>query len=170
MKILERLRNRSDSESIEDPGPPADEHQGVVPGYDRMDDKEVGERLPQLSQVELAAVEAHERDHRNRPEVLNKLRYMRTAEPLPDYDTLSSEEIVKELATADAEEVKAVRDYERKFKRRARVLDEAASVLPEASPSAGEARRRNERSDRVHEGVADRDNVADELAARPSSP
>jgi hypothetical protein len=46
--------------------------------------------------------------------VLDKLRYMRGGEPLPGYDALTTEEIAKALAGAEAETVKAVRDYERK--------------------------------------------------------
>ena len=47
----------------------------------------------EFSQVELAAIETYERSHRNRPEVLDKLRYMRGSEPLPGYDALSPEQI-----------------------------------------------------------------------------
>jgi hypothetical protein len=51
----------------------------------------------------------------SRPEVLDMLRYMRGSEPLPGYDALSPEQVARALAGADAETVKAVRDYERKF-------------------------------------------------------
>jgi hypothetical protein len=57
-------------------------------------------------------VEAYERSHKNRPEVLDKLRYLRTTEPLPGYDALTPAQIAEELAGADAETVKAVRDYD----------------------------------------------------------
>ena len=109
-----------------------------ISGYDQLDDKEVGDRLSQLSQVELAAVETYERAHGNRPAVLEKLRYMRGSEPLPGYDALTTEQIAEALAGADAETVRAVRDYERKFQHRQSVLDEAARVLADL---AGERRR-----------------------------
>ena len=71
--------------------------------------------------------------------MLDKLRYMRGSEPLPGYDALTPEQIAEALAGADAETVKAVRDYERKFHGRRSVLDETARVLPD---SHGECRRR----------------------------
>jgi hypothetical protein len=84
-------------------------HDEPISGYNRLDDKEVGDRLSQLSQVELAAVEAYERAHGNRSAVLDKLRYMRGTEPVPGYDALTTEQISEVLADADAETVKAVR-------------------------------------------------------------
>jgi hypothetical protein len=81
-------------------------------------------------QVELAPVETHERAHAARPVVLDKLRYMRGGEA---------------LARADAETVKAVRDYERKLQRRQSALDETARVLPTSRASAGEERLHEEK-------------------------
>jgi hypothetical protein len=167
MKIFDRLRNRSPRGDAGDSGSaetsPPDAEQLPFPGYDKLDDKEVGARLPDLSQVELAAVETYERSHKNRPEVLDKLRYMHTSEPLPDYDTLTTEQIAKALADADAETVKAVRDYERKFQHRNEVLEEAARVLPSSPASAGEDRAQDEKDTRVREGLEGRAKTADDL-------
>jgi len=131
-----------------------------IPGYDQLDAKEVSDRLAQLSQVELAAVEAYERAHENRPAVLNKLRYMRTSEPVPDYDTLTTDQIAEALAGSDAQTVKAVRDYERKFRHRRSVLDEAARVLPSSRESAGAKRAREDKAALLREGYADRERTA----------
>ena len=131
-----------------------------IPGYDQLDAKEVSDRLAQLSQVELAAVEAYERAHENRPAVLNKLRYMRTSEPVPDYDTLTTDQIAEALAGSDAQTVKAVRDYERKFQHRRSVLDEAARVLPSSRESAGAKRAREDKAALLREGYADRERTA----------
>jgi hypothetical protein len=164
MKILDALRkrrSRGDAPGEEASSPDAAEL--PFPGYDRLDDKELGARLPELSQVELDAVEAYERSHKNRPEVLDKLRYMHTSEPLPGYDALSPEQIVEALADADAETVKAVRDYERKFGARAQVMEAAARVLPTAKPSAGEDRADEEKAERIREGFADRDKTARDI-------
>jgi hypothetical protein len=89
---------------------------------------------------------------------------MRGNEPLPGYDALSPEQIFQALAGADAETVKAVRDYERKFGHRRQVMEEAARVLPTSPASAGEDRAREARKARIREGFAGRDKTADGLA------
>jgi hypothetical protein len=174
MKILDRLRDRSPHAAAGNPGAaaasPTDADHLPIPGYDQLDHQKIGGQLHQLSQVELAAVESHERSHKNRPEVLDKLRYLRSPEPLPGYDALSPGQIAEALAGADAETVKAVRDYERRFGRRRQVLDEAARVLPRAAVSAGEARASEERGARVREGFSGREETAGDLARDRSAP
>jgi hypothetical protein len=159
MKLLDALRNRSSRDS--GPGSEAKrssrEPQLPIPGYDRLGDKEIAQQLTQLSQAELAAVEAYERAHQGRTVVLDKLRYVRGSEPLPGYDALTAEQVAKALAGADAETVKAVRDYERKFQHRKAVLDEAARVLPGSRASPGEERAHEEKAALLREGYADRD-------------
>ena len=168
MTILKRFRNHTPAGEAGDPGSPEasapDADQLPIRGYDQLDDKTVGTRLTALSQVELAAVETYERSHKDRPSVLAKLRYMHTSEPLPDYDTLSPEQISQALAGADAETVRAVRDYERKFGHRREVLEEAARVLPTSQASAREDRIHAEKAARVREGFAGRMTSSDNLA------
>jgi hypothetical protein len=163
MKILDALRNRRSQGSgrgTEAATGSPDEHQLPIPGYDQLKDKQIAGRLSQLSQVELATVETYERAHAARPVVLDKLRYMRGGEPLPGYDALTTEEIAKALAGAEAETIKAVRDYERKFQRRQPVLDEAARLLPTAPASAAEERAHDEKAALLREGYADRERSA----------
>jgi hypothetical protein len=163
VKILEALRKRRSGGSEGDTpaaASSAGEHPVPISGYDQLDDKEVGDRLSQLSQVELATVETYERAHGNRPAVLEKLRYMQGTEPLPGYDTLTTEQIAEALAGADAETVRAVRDYERKFAHRQSVLNEAARVLPTARASAREERAREDKASLLREGYADRERTA----------
>jgi hypothetical protein len=159
MTILKRLRNRPTPDGG-DPGSgevsSADAGELPMARYDSLDEKKLVEQLTQLSQVELADVEAHERSHEDRPAVLAKLRYLRESEPLPGYDALESKEIVQTLAGADTRTVKAVRDYERKFQHRKSVLDEAARVLPTSQASAGETLAREQQTALVREGFADR--------------
>jgi hypothetical protein len=172
MKILDALRNRfshadAPGEVAGSPDEKASSPNAAelpFPGYDKLDDKHIGARLDELSQVELAAVESYERSHEDRPVVLDKLRYMLTSEPLPDYDTLSPEQIAEALADADAETVKAVRDYERKFGARPQVMEAAAGLLSEAKPSAGEDRAAEEKVERVKEGFENLDKTAEETA------
>jgi hypothetical protein len=163
MNLLKTLRGRRSRDSERGTQPEAsspNEEPVPIPGYDQLDDKQVGDQLSQLSQVQLAEVEAYERAHRNRPAVLEKLRYMLGIEPVPGYDGLTTEQIAEALAGADAETVKAVRDYERKFQRRRTVLDEAARALPNSPPSAGEERAREDKATLLREGYADRERTA----------
>jgi hypothetical protein len=163
VKILDALRNRRAQRS--EPGPQVDasspdEHELPISGYGGLKEKEIADRLSQLSQVELAAVETYERAHEGRPVVLDKLRYMRGGEPLPGYDALTTEQIAEALAGADGETVKAVRDYERKFQHRQSVLDETARALPSSEASAGEQRAHEEKAALLRAGYADRQRTA----------
>jgi hypothetical protein len=160
MKLIDALRGRRARGSVPDAEVTTDSPDDPklpIPGYDRLKDKEVAGQLSQLSQVELAAVEAYERAHEGRPVVLDKLRYMRGSEPLPGYDALPAEQVAKALEGADAATVKAVRDYERKFQNRRSVLEETARVLPASEASAGEERAHDEKAALLREGYADRD-------------
>jgi hypothetical protein len=150
MNLLDRFRTRSSDKGPGDAAPQGASDPGQpIAGYDRLKEKEVVDKLRDLSQVELATVEAYERSHRERPAVLDKLRYMRSSEPLEGYDTLDAEGVARELDGADAQRVKAVRDYERKFQRRQQVLDETARVLPDAPESAKDSRAREDKTARV---------------------
>jgi hypothetical protein len=163
MKMLEALRKRRSIEARRDTQATTSspEEQPVpISDYDQLGDKEVGDRLSQLSQVELATVETYERAHRNRPAVLEKLRYMQGTEPLPGYDAFTPEQIAEALADADAETVRAVRDYERKFAHRRSVMQEAARVLPTARASVREERAREDKASLLREGYADRERTA----------
>ncbi len=164
MKILDVLRKRPSDRAApagEAGSPDVDEL--PIPGYDRLGDRQVVAGLRESSQVELAAIETYERSHRSRPEVLDKLRYMRGSEPLPGYDALSPEQITTALAGADTRTVRAVRDYERKFRRRPEVLEEAMRALPNATASAGEDRAHEERDARVRRGIAGREKTVRDL-------
>jgi hypothetical protein len=101
---------------------PAPEDTVAIEGYDRLSDRKVIARLPELAQTELAAVEAYERTHRERAAVLAKLRHLRSDEPLAGYDALTPEEIPKALEGADLAVINNARGYERKLRRRESVL------------------------------------------------
>ena len=163
MNFLDALRNRRSRGSERDT-PAAtsspDEHRLPISGYDQLKDREVSDQLSQLSQVELATVETYERAHGSRPVVLEKLRYVRGSEPLPGYDALTTEQIATALADSDAETVRAVRDYERKFQHRQSVLNEVARVLPTSPASAGEKRAHEEKAALLRAGYADRERTA----------
>ena len=164
MTFLKALRSRRVREyqrgAEPDTSPPDDQHPVPISGYDELSDKQIGDRLSQLAQVQLATVETYEREHAKRPAVLEKLRYMRGSEPLPGYDDLTTEQIAAALADADAATVRAVRDYERKFQHRRSVLDEAAGVLPSSRASADEEHAKKEKAALLREGYADRERTA----------
>jgi hypothetical protein len=141
MSILSAIRDRfspssrsassvSASESVRDASAEAAGKGDALPfaGYDDLDAKQVKKGLSDHSQVELEAAESHERSHKDRKSVLDKLRYMRGREPLPGYDALGVEEIVAALEEADLATIKKVRDYERKFANRPDVLEEVVRV------------------------------------------
>jgi hypothetical protein len=157
MKLLDRLRKRSPGGEAGVPGSAeassAGEQRLPIARFDQLDRKQVIPQLSHLSQVELAAVEAHERSHRNRPVVLSRLRWLRGSEPLPGYDALDSDEIIRALADADAQTVKGVRAYERHHRDRREVRAEAARVLPTAPASAAEDRAREEKVALVQAGI-----------------
>jgi hypothetical protein len=157
VKILERLRNRSLRGKAGAPGPAettsADEQRLPIARYDQLDGKQLIPQLSHLSQVELAARDAHERSHRERPVVLNRLGWLRGSDPLPGYDALESDEIVRALAGADAATVRAVRSYERHHRDRREVWAEAARVLPTARASAGKDRARDDKAALVQAGI-----------------
>ncbi len=134
MSILTALRARvstTDSTSAQaGEGKPDRAAEAQVPfaGYDRLGAKQVTDGLHDHSQVELDAIESYERSNQNREAVLDKLRWMRGAEPMPDYDALSVEAIEAALGTADMATIKKVRAYERKFANRHDVLEEVVRV------------------------------------------
>ena len=128
MKILDSLRNRG-SRADTDTGPEADRL--PIARYDRLKPPAVTEQLHRLSQTELETIEGHERSHQDRSEVLDKLRYLRGDEPLPEYDRLDAHAIAAALKSADLQTLTLVREYELKFHRRDDVLHELARVRRE---------------------------------------
>jgi hypothetical protein len=174
MKIVERLTNRPPRGDAGDPGmaeaSSPDEDRLPVPDYDKLDAKQLRAQLSPLSQVELAAIDSYELSHQARPVVLNRLHWLRGSEPVPGYDSLTTEEVVQGLNEADRETVKAVREYERRHRDRGEVRAEAARALPRALASAGENRAREEQAALVRKGFAGRERTAGGLASGRSEP
>ena len=135
MRILNAFRRMAGGDSTADASgtdggesTPSEHTEQPFEGYDKLDPREISEQLSGHSQVELEAVEGYERSHENREVVLDKLRYMRTEEPLLGYDALSTEEIQALLEKADMKTIKAIRAYERKFAKRPDVLEAVVSA------------------------------------------
>jgi uncharacterized protein (DUF433 family) len=142
MTLLETLHLQRSPTDVGTAGAPGDS-QSLLDDYDRLNTRQVVAQLAQRSQSELASIETHERSHEDRPEVLNKLRYLRGDEPLPDYDTLDAEQISTALDGADLDTAKLVREYERKFKRRSSVIDAVMQATKQTTSTSIRTRRDN---------------------------
>ena len=81
----------------------ASEEDLPISGYDDLTAEEIVAKLPALSQIDLAKVDAYERKHDNRTTVLDKIASLRGDEPWPGYDELTVAEIDVVLREADAE-------------------------------------------------------------------
>ena len=97
-----------------------------IAGYDDLNADELVSKLSEQSQATLAQVAAYERAHDKRSTVLERVAALTGPEPAPGYDELNADEVQKLLTGGDAELATAVRDYERRHKARAGVLEAAA--------------------------------------------
>ena len=105
----------------------ASEQDLAIANYDSLNVDEVVEKLSELSQTDLAKIDAYERKHENRSTVLSRIDSLRNDEPWPGYDELSVDEIRKTLARADAKRSREVREYERRHKVRQGVMRQHSS-------------------------------------------
>jgi ferritin-like metal-binding protein YciE len=106
----------------------ASEQDLAIANYDSLNADEIVGRLSELSQIDLAKVDAYERKHENRSTVLGRIDSLRRDEPWPGYDELTVDEIRKTLARADAKQSREVREYERRHKERQGVLQTAEQL------------------------------------------
>jgi hypothetical protein len=104
----------------------------AIARYDSLTADEITGRLAELSQIELAKVDAYERKHQNRTAVLSRITSLRGDEPWPGYDELTATEVQAVLSEGDDERAKQVRSYERAHKNRAGVLTAAERELTNA--------------------------------------
>jgi ferritin-like metal-binding protein YciE len=100
--------------------------------YDKLTADEIIGRLPELSQSELARIDAYERANENRTTVLSRIGTLRGDEPWAGYDELTAAAVVAALGDADEDRAQQVRAYERSHKNRASVLKAAERELTTA--------------------------------------
>ena len=100
--------------------------------YGTLKADEIAARLPELSQIDLAKVDAFERRNDNRATVLDRIGVLRSDEPWPGYDEQNAAEIRTALAAADEQRAKDVRSYERAHKDRAGVIQATERELSNA--------------------------------------
>jgi hypothetical protein len=113
-------------------GAVASESDLAIANYDSLSADEVQNKLSELSQIDLAKVNAYERKNQNRSTITGRIDSLQASEPWPGYDELGVEEIRAVLDEGDDTRTKAVRDYERKHKNRAGVLQATERELSNA--------------------------------------
>jgi ferritin-like metal-binding protein YciE len=104
----------------------------AIANYDSLSAEEVQDKLAELSQIDLAKVNAYERKNQNRSTVTSRINSLQGDEPWPGYDELGVDEVRAVLSEGDETRVKAVRSYERKHKNRAGVLQATERELSNA--------------------------------------
>ena len=113
-------------------GAVASESDLAIASYDSLSADEVQDKLSELSQIDLAKVNAYERKNQNRSTVTGRIDSLQADEPWPGYDELGVDEVRAVLSEGDETRVKAVRSYERKHKNRAGVLQATERELSNA--------------------------------------
>ena len=113
-------------------GAVASESDLAISNYDSLSASEVQDKLSELSQVDLAKVDAYERKHQNRSTFTSRIDSLQASEPWAGYDELGVEEVRAVLSEGDDTRIKAVRSYERKHKNRAGVLQAIERELSNA--------------------------------------
>jgi ferritin-like metal-binding protein YciE len=103
-------------------GAVASESDLAISGYDSLSAEAILDKLSELSQVDLAKVDAYERKNQNRSTVTSRISSLQGDEPWPGYDELSVDEVRSVISEGDEQRIKDVRSYERKHKDRASVI------------------------------------------------
>ncbi len=96
-----------------------------ISGYEELNAEEITRRLPGLSQIDLAKIDAYERRGENRTTILSRIASLRSQEPWPGYDEMTVAEVRERLGAGDEDRARSVRSYERTHKNRAGVIDAA---------------------------------------------
>ena len=100
--------------------------------YSKLNADEITSKLTELSQIDLAKVDAFERKNEARATVLTRISTLRGNEPWPGYDEQTVAEILTALSAADAKRAREVRTYERAHKARAGVIEATERELSNA--------------------------------------
>jgi len=113
-------------------GAVASEEDLAIARYDTLTAEEITAKLPELSQIDLAKIEAYERKNQNRTTILSRVTSLRSDEPWAGYDELTAAEVTAVLSEGDDDRANDVRSYERAHKNRAGVLKAAERELTNA--------------------------------------
>jgi hypothetical protein len=99
-----------------------------IPDYRRLSTKAIIDRLPHLTQTDLAMVGAYERSRAGRPAILSRLADLLGPAPWPGYDSMNEDEILKRLGDADSGLTRRVREYEHRHQARSTILTATEQV------------------------------------------
>ena len=94
----------------------------AIARYDTLTAEQITAKLPDLSQIDLAKIETHERNNHNRTTILGRVTSLRSDEPWAGYDELTAAEVTAALSEGDDKRRTDVRSYEPTHKNRAGVL------------------------------------------------
>lgn len=104
----------------------------AIARYDKLTVDEITSKLTELSQIDLAKVDAYERKGENRTTILSRVTSLRGDEPWAGYDELNAADVQTAVAAGDEELARKVRSYERSHKNRAGVLKTTERELANA--------------------------------------
>jgi ferritin-like metal-binding protein YciE len=103
-------------------GAVASEDDLAIARYDDLTAEEIIAKLTDVSQIDLAKIDAYERKHDSRTTILSRITSLRGDEPWAGYDELTAAEIEAVLSEGDEDRASQVRSYERAHKNRVGVL------------------------------------------------
>ena len=96
-----------------------------ISGYDDLTAEQIVAKLPEQPQTVLARIATYEQANDKRATVLQRIAALTGPEPAPGYDALTADEAQKLVTNGSATLAAAVRDYERRHKDRAGVIETA---------------------------------------------
>jgi ferritin-like metal-binding protein YciE len=113
-------------------GAVASEEDLAIARYDTLTAEEITAKLPELSQIDLAKIDAYEHKNQNRTTILSRVTSLRGDEPWAGYDELTAADVIAVLSEGDDDRAKDVRSYERTHKNRAGVMKATEHELTNA--------------------------------------
>ena len=96
-----------------------------ISGYDDLTAEQIVAKLPEQPQTVLARIATYEQANDKRATVLQRIAALTGPEPAPGYDALTADEAQKLVANGSPTLAASVRDYERRHKDRASVIETA---------------------------------------------
>jgi hypothetical protein len=96
-----------------------------ISGYDGLTAEEIVAKLPEQPQTTLAEIATYEQANQKRATVLQRIAALTGPEPAPGYDALTADEAQKLITSGSPTLAASVRDYERRHKDRASVIEAA---------------------------------------------